>query len=81
MLGHQSGASLAFEPANLNHEVVRTLNMVGPLIMSAEEQNMIKQKLLHASNEPVVPGAYLLITWHVVRGMMYCGLYARIQGR
>lgn len=36
--------------------------MVGPSIVSVEEQNMMKEKLLHAFNEPVVLGAHLLVT-------------------
>lgn len=78
LLGHRSGVSLALELANLNPGVVRTLNMVGPSIMSVEEQNMMKNKLLHAFNEPVVSGAHLLATWQYLgrNGVTASGLSA-----
>jgi pimeloyl-ACP methyl ester carboxylesterase len=76
LLGHHSGASLALELANLHPEVVRTLNMVGPSIMSIEEQNTMKEKLLHAFNKPVVSGAHLLATWQYLgrNGVTAAGL-------
>ncbi|KAF2706224.1 hypothetical protein K504DRAFT_447941 [Pleomassaria siparia CBS 279.74] len=54
LLGHHSGATLALELTNLNPDVVKNVCLAGPSVMSVDEQDEMKVRLLRAFIELVV---------------------------
>ncbi|OAL53723.1 alpha/beta-hydrolase [Pyrenochaeta sp. DS3sAY3a] len=63
IMGHHSGAALALELAATYPDVVRSVCMIGPSVMSAAERGDMKAKLLRPFNEPVASGEHLMATW------------------
>ncbi|KAJ9142935.1 Alpha/beta-hydrolase [Pleurostoma richardsiae] len=69
VLGHHTGASLAIEMATVYPEAVKSIGMVGPSVMSAEERAKMKDRFFAPFNQPVRDGSHLLKTWEYLRNM------------
>lgn len=64
LVGHHSGAALAPRLAVLHQKFVRSVTMIGPTVLSAEERAGMKATHLSPFNIPVVDGSHLLKTWN-----------------
>ncbi|KAE9365762.1 alpha/beta-hydrolase [Stipitochalara longipes BDJ] len=69
VLGHHSGASIATELAAIHGDQVLSLTIVGPALLTAEEQVAhLKEAGLNEEvvpfNKPVADGSHLLSTWN-----------------
>lgn len=69
IIGHHSGACLALELAVLYSELVASICLVGPAVMSAEERAAMKEIYFKPFNEPVEDGSHLTKTWNYLKGM------------
>jgi pimeloyl-ACP methyl ester carboxylesterase len=69
IIGHHSGACLSVEMAVLYPEVVRSICLIGPAIMTADERAAMKEKYYAPFNAPVPDGSHLLKTWEYCRMM------------
>jgi pimeloyl-ACP methyl ester carboxylesterase len=69
IIGHHSGACLALELAVLYPELVQSICLVGPAIMSVEERAAMKEIYFSPFNEPVPDGSHLAKTWQYLSSM------------
>lgn len=69
LMGHHSGAVLAVELAARHPEMVQSICLVGPTVMSAEERAAMKTVYFAPFNEPVRDGSHLLKTWQYLEHM------------
>jgi pimeloyl-ACP methyl ester carboxylesterase len=67
ILGHHSGAPLGVEMAVLRPDFVRSLAMLGPVVMPAEARQKALEAAASAFNEPVADGSHLLKTWEYLQ--------------
>lgn len=63
LIGHHSGGSLSVEMSVLYPEKVLSLTLVGPAVMSPQEQKELLERLLDPYNKPVPDGSHLSKTW------------------
>ncbi len=63
LIGHHSGGAIGTEFAVLKPDFVKSLTIVGPVAMSAEERAAFARTTMVAFNEPVPDGSHLLKTW------------------
>jgi pimeloyl-ACP methyl ester carboxylesterase len=71
VLGHHSGASIATELAAVHGDKVLSLTIVGPALLTPEEQvaHLKEENLTESSvpfNKPVADGSHLLKTWDIL---------------
>ncbi|KAH8899840.1 alpha/beta-hydrolase [Thozetella sp. PMI_491] len=64
LIGHHSGGAIGTEFAVLKPDFVKSLTIVGPVAMSAEERAEFSKTTMVAFNEPVPDGSHLLKTWN-----------------
>lgn len=69
IIGHHSGACLATEIAAVYPELVASISLVGPAVMSAEERAEMKKQYHAPFNKPVADGSHLQKTWDYLRKM------------
>lgn len=69
IVGHHSGAVLAVELAATKPEFVKSICLVGPTVMSAEERAAMKEIYFKPFNEPQMDGAHLMKTWEYLGSM------------
>ncbi|OCT44048.1 hypothetical protein CLCR_00129 [Cladophialophora carrionii] len=69
LIGHHSGAVLAVEFAACYPEMVQSMCLVGPTVMSEEERAAMKAIYFAPFNEPVRDGSHLLKTWQYLEHM------------
>lgn len=80
LMGHHSGACLALETAVLYPTAVRSIALVGPVLLDAEERARMKA-LYHAPfNAPTSDGGHLLKTWMYL-GDMGCSADLDVKQR
>ncbi|RDW85988.1 hypothetical protein BP5796_04313 [Coleophoma crateriformis] len=66
VLGHHSGASIATEMAAVYPDEVLSLCVIGPALLTEEEQVGERIKNIVAYNEPVMDGSHLQKCWDVL---------------
>lgn len=66
VLGHHSGASVATEMAVLYPDKVMSLCLIGPALLTHEEQRAIAPQELIMYNKPVASGSHLQKSWDYV---------------
>lgn len=66
VLGHHSGASIATEMAVLHPDKVLSICLIGPALLSHEEQRAIAPQELIMYNKPVTDGSHLKKSWDYV---------------
>jgi pimeloyl-ACP methyl ester carboxylesterase len=69
IIGHHSGAVLATEIAATYPDLVSSICLVGPAVMTATERAVMKGKYFSPFNEPVKDGSHLLKTWEYLGNM------------
>jgi pimeloyl-ACP methyl ester carboxylesterase len=69
IIGHHSGACLAVELAASYPDFVKSICLVGPTVMSAEERAAMKEVYFKPFNEPVEDGSHLMKTWEYLGNM------------
>jgi pimeloyl-ACP methyl ester carboxylesterase len=69
IIGHHSGAVLAIELATMFPELVASICLVGPAVMTTEERAAMKEIYFKPFNEPVRDGSHLLKTWEYLGKM------------
>jgi pimeloyl-ACP methyl ester carboxylesterase len=67
--GHHSGAVLAVEIAAKYPELVASICLIGPTVMSQEERAAMKEIYFKPFNEPTKDGSHLLKTWSYLEHM------------
>lgn len=63
VIGHHSGAALTVELATSYPDIVASICLVGPVVMSEEERAAMKDIYFKPFNEPQRDGSHLLKTW------------------
>jgi len=69
IIGHHSGGVLAPEIAATYPDLVASICLVGPAVMTATERAAMKEKYFAPFNEPVRDGIHLLKTWEYLGDM------------
>ncbi len=69
IIGHHSGASLAMEMAAVFPDMVASITLVGPTVMSAEVRAEMRRNYYDAFNKPVPDGSHLQKTWDYLQHM------------
>jgi pimeloyl-ACP methyl ester carboxylesterase len=69
IIGHHSGAVLVTEIAATYPDLVASICLVGPAVMTATERVAMKEKYFAPFNEPVKDGSHLLKTWEYLGNM------------
>lgn len=67
LLGHHSSGVIGTRRAVSNPELVRSLTIVTPAFLTAEERNVMRQIYLAPFNKRVADGSHLLKKWEYVR--------------
>jgi hypothetical protein len=63
LIGHHSVGSLSLEMAILYPTAVRSIALIGLVLMTAEERAQMKELHKEAFNKPVADGSHLVKTW------------------
>jgi pimeloyl-ACP methyl ester carboxylesterase len=66
LVGHHSGGVIGTQLVVSHPNLVRSLTIVGPAFLNAEERNAMRQYYLAPFNQPVADGSHLLKTWDYV---------------
>ena len=69
IIGHHSGACLAPEIAASYPDLVASISLIGPTVMTAEERAEMKKQYHAPFNKPVADGSHLQKTWDYLRKM------------
>lgn len=69
ILGHHSGACLALELAVLFPELILSICLLGPAVMSAAERAAMKEVYFAPFNSPTPSGSHLTKTWDYLASM------------
>lgn len=68
LVGHHTGACIGVEMATRYAEAVRSLSLIGPVPLSAEEREAFR-KVYSAPMSPTADGSYLKQTWDYLAGL------------
>jgi len=68
LVGHHTGSCIAVEIAARHPEIVQSLTMVGPVVITEEERSAYS-KVLGPPFEPTISGSYLLDNWDYLRNL------------
>jgi pimeloyl-ACP methyl ester carboxylesterase len=63
VIGHHSGGGIGTELAVLHPNFVKSLTLIGPAIMTADERAAFAETTMVAFNKPVADGSHLSKTW------------------
>jgi pimeloyl-ACP methyl ester carboxylesterase len=66
VVGHHSGSSIATELAAVYPEKVLSLTVIGPVLLTREEQLVVLAKDVVPFNQPVMDGSHWLKTWDLL---------------
>lgn len=66
VLGHHSGASIATELAAVYGEQVLSLTVIGPALLTIEEQTAFKATEITPYNQPVMDGSHFKKSWDLL---------------
>jgi pimeloyl-ACP methyl ester carboxylesterase len=69
ILGHHSGAALAPQLAAMFPDIVRSICLVGPTIVSEAERTVMREKFMVPFNTPDLSGDHLIKTWNYLGRM------------
>ncbi|PVH96038.1 alpha/beta-hydrolase [Periconia macrospinosa] len=69
VLGHHSGAALAQQLAVLGPDIVKSVCLVGPTVVSKQERIVMREKFMVPFNTPEASGAHLMKTWEYLAKM------------
>jgi pimeloyl-ACP methyl ester carboxylesterase len=72
LMGRHSGGSLALEMTIIYLTAVRSIALIGPVLMTAEERAQMKELYKEAFNKPVSGGSHLVKTWEYLGDMGCC---------
>jgi pimeloyl-ACP methyl ester carboxylesterase len=75
VMGHHSGACLAVELAVLYPNLINSICLVGPAVMSAEERLAMKDVYFKPFNKPETDGSHLIKTWNYLQSGSPCYLF------
>ena len=64
--GHHSGASMATEMAAVYPEQILSLTIIGPVLMTREEQISHSEGLLEYNTKPVMDGSHWMKVWNIL---------------
>jgi pimeloyl-ACP methyl ester carboxylesterase len=64
--GHHSGASMATEMAAVYPSSIVSLTIVGPVLMTREEQITHSEGLLEYDTRPVIDGSHWMKVWNIL---------------